>query len=48
MPYTRFRRTKAGVAVYKKKPGGGERKAFTARTKSIKAAKRTARLRHAR
>lgn len=49
MPYTRFVKTKKGVAVYKKS-GGREVKAFTAHTQSVEEAKKIARIRerHAR
>jgi hypothetical protein len=42
VPYTRFVKTKKGVAVYKRTKGGKEVKAFTAHTKSVAKAKRTA------
>jgi len=49
LPYVKFVRTRKGIAVYKR-VGGRVVKAFTARTKSMARAKRTARIResHAR
>lgn len=44
MPYVKFVKTKKGVAVYKR-VGGKTVKAFTAHTKSVAKAKRTARIR---
>ena len=42
MPYVRYEPTKAGVAVYKKTASGKMKKAFTAHTRSVAEAKRTA------